>query len=269
MAVIDLKQGGLEKTLAGVDISEEKRAEIIRDINHYDEYYLTSLGRIVKIFRQEFVKDPYMKLGPIPELRLVLYDSAIVSDELSELLEVFDKENIPIITRRKEKVISPDFNDISNYKNSATVLIPIVIPLPQRVSELTTNIREMEQNDIDIIKDLFRNNYSLRYRFVDLLYKEGPQVCFVYEDKGKILGVTFNRIENDELFMRQIFVCEGYRGRGIGNALYKRVLGYARQRGVKAVKGNIRGESIGFHYKFYAKIDENKEMEYYITRGIK
>lgn len=66
--------------------------------------------------------------------------------------------------------------------------------------------------------------------------------------------------------MRQIFVREGYRGKGIGKELYYERLKSAAERGLKSAKANIRKEAFSLHNKFNAERCGNNE--YYIIRGI-
>ena len=92
MGIIDLKQGNLEEKITGLT----KREQILADSQYFDEYYLTSDKKLIKIFQQEFVKDPHMDLPLMPEIRLVQYD---VGTNIDDLEEAFQKFNVPIITR--------------------------------------------------------------------------------------------------------------------------------------------------------------------------
>lgn len=124
----------------------------------------------------------------------------------------------------------------------------------------------MSDADLPEITELFRREYSLRYRMVLLMFHECPEACFVYEKEGKILGVAFNKIDGDELYMRQLFVRENYRREGIGNALYENRLNFARELGLKKGRANIRAETQSFHKRYSARFSEDDAM-YYIIRG--
>lgn len=261
--MINLKETGMERALEG--LSNKDAASIRADLDYYDEYYLTKSGNFIKAFRQEFVKDPHMNLEPIPKLRLIAYQAGASLDELEQVFEV---GNVPIITRVAKGIALPGFNPILNNDGQPTLLIPIKINIPPVYSSCQCPfIRQMSYVDLPEIPELFRTEYSLRYRMVRLMFNECPEACFVYERDSRILGVAFNKIEGNELYMRQLFVRDGYRGGGIGSAIHQERLSFARNVGIKKARANIRGEISPFHERYNPRVLE-EEIEYYVTKGV-
>ena len=269
MVITNLKNTAeLEKILqkSGLPYSE---IEIIRkELLYFDEYYLTSTG-VVTVFRQEFVKDPYIELERIPEVRLIAYpDSAT----LSEISAVFGNSNLPIITRASEKNLESikalNFSELLNKKGEPTVLLPIhfIIPRPARTSN--KNILPMTCADLAEIEELFKQQYSLRYRMVKLMHDACPDGCFVYRLRNKIAGVAFSRINRGELelYVRQLFVEENMRRCGIGKTLYDALFRYASKQNVHFAKANIRQETVPFHEKLLTP-ERIEGVEYYLMRG--
>lgn len=263
MAIIELKEGNLETKLAKLNITETEERQIKAESPHYDEYYYRrESDNFVKGFRQEFIGDPHMALDKIPEVRLIAYNP---DTNLQELEGVFQKDTVPIITRVEKGVVLSGFRPIHNREGDKTVLIPIEITIPSDIAyQVVPNIRNMDEIDLPKIEKMFRNQYSLRYRMVNLMWETCPNACFVYEKEGEVIGVTFNRIEGDELYMRQIFVREGHRKKGIGLALYEKNFEFASQCNLKSLRGYIRQETELFHARFYPILGEDKE--YYVIR---
>ncbi len=266
MKITDLKQQDLEVVLSKVCFSIEEIKKINEDLVYFDEAYLTESGNIVVGFQQEFVHDPYMDLRPIQTVRLITYPEVVC---IAELDEIFNLCNIPIITRANDKNIDAicdlGFRHIKNIEGENSVLIPIEIPISTfDIVGIDENVRQMKECDLDQIEELLRREYSLRYRMVRMMFAECPEACFLYEDQDEILGLTFNRINDDFLYMRQIFVRSDNRKGGVGKNLYKKRLQFAKEAGLVYAKAHIREESWQFHAKYGAVIKEN--IEYYIMR---
>lgn len=259
MGIIDLKQGNLEAKIAGLT----NREQILAEIKHFDEYYLTSNEKKIKIFRQKFVKDPHMNLPSMPEIRLVQYDLGTTAEDLEE---TFQKYSVPIITRLGEGIELPGFKPIRNHRGEESVLLRVTAPIPTlAINAYEEMIRPMRAEQIPVITDLLRKEYSLRYRMVEVMWEEFPKACFVYKIGEEILGVSFNKIQREELYMRQIFVREGCRGEKVGSRLYQARLEYARQQGLKVARANVRNETFDFHTQFNAVISGHGE-KYFIRR---
>jgi len=271
MPLIDLKERiDIESLLQEINLLPELAESIRNEIRYFDEYYLTSNVGLIKVFRQEFRKDPYMRLNSIPLFRLITYSDDVA---VGDLEEIFNKDNMPIITRAKgtmtKQLRALGFDHIKNgYGSHETKLLSIRFPIPKPTHQLkiNKNIRRMSKEDLVEIEELFKNEYSLKYKMVRMMYYDCPEVCFVYEEAGRIRGVAFNKVVEDELYMRQIFVEEKFRGKEIGRLLYERRLDFARMHNLTAARGNIRMEARLFH-ELYNPIREEKNPEYYVIRS--
>ncbi len=63
MSIIDLTgKPNIEELLKEANVLSEKIPLIENEIGYFDEYYLTSDNKFVKVFRQEFRNDPHMTL---------------------------------------------------------------------------------------------------------------------------------------------------------------------------------------------------------------
>lgn len=260
MGIIDLKRGNLEEKIAGLT----NREQILAEIEHFDEYYLTSNQKLIKVFQQEFVKDPHMDLLAMPKIRLVQYNAGTTTEDLEE---VFQKYSVPLITRLEEGIELPGFRPIRNHRGEESVLLHVTVPIPTlAINAYEEMIRPMQAEQIPAITDILRKEYSLRYRMVEVMWKEFPEACFVYKKGEEILGVSFNKIQGKELYLRQIFVREGCRGEKVGSRLYQARLEYARQKGLKRAMAHIRRETWAFHYgKFSAEREPG--IKKYVIRG--
>ncbi|HLD33469.1 MAG TPA: GNAT family N-acetyltransferase [Candidatus Nanoarchaeia archaeon] len=244
-----------------IDLKKDAQAFPVGDLDYYDEYYyLPNSGTAVKVFRQEFNEDPHMNLEKIPLIRLVGYDQRAHQDDLSE---IFDRGNVPIITRALH--LPSGFRYIQNKQGKPSNLMKVSINIQKTSTDISDHIRPMMENDIDEIREMLRREYSLRYRFAEQLWKDYPNGCFVYDVKGEIEGATFNKIQGNELYMRQIFVPEVHQHKGIGESLYKARLEFARKRGLKKAHATVRNETERFHRKFGAR-KERRPMEYYVIK---
>ena len=231
------------------------------EADNYDEYYSIE-NKVVKCFRQEFVKDPYMKLKPIPQIRLISFDQEL---NQSKLEKIFDLDNTPIITRTK--VDLEGFKNIESNLYLSSSLIPIQIDLSSLPNYPSCGfIHQMNEEDLSFIEELFRNQYSLRYKMVNPMFTECPEACFTFRLNNQILGVSFNQIKDLELYMHQIFVDETHRGKHIGENLYQYRLNLARKISLKTASANIRKEVFPFHERFNAKEIEEKLNEKYVIR---
>ncbi|HLC64975.1 MAG TPA: GNAT family N-acetyltransferase [Candidatus Nanoarchaeia archaeon] len=264
MSIINLKQGNLEQKLSGLGISSNDKEGIVRDVEYYDEYYyLTESKKVVKGFRQEFVKDPYMSLSPIPEVLIIACDARSI--EAGELEEVIETNRAPIITRVKIGTNLKGFTPIYNYAGNISVLLPLVLKVPLSMpAQNNPNVHQMGKGDLPEVIGLFRKQYSLRYKMVNLMWEECPEACFTYKKENRVVGVTFNKIAGNEFYMRQIFVGEDSRGKGIGMALYEKRIQYAMKQGISIARANIREEAKKFHETFNA--ETKGSIECYMIR---
>lgn len=127
------------------------------------------------------------------------------------------------------------------------------------------NIRFAGQGDIPGMLDLLRQVGEVHHRIRPDLFRAGAQKydeaallalladpgrpIFIAETEGTVAGYAFCILqitENDPvlrdrkvLYIDDLCVDEGHRGRGIAGALYQRVCDYARELGCDAVTLNV------------------------------
>ena len=98
------------------------------------------------------------------------------------------------------------------------------------------------------------------------MFTECPEACFTFSLNNQILGVSFNQIKGQELYMRQILVDEIHRKKHIGENLYQYRLNFAKKIGLKTASAKIRKDVFPFHERFNAKEIEEERNEKYVIR---
>ena len=250
--------------------SSKLASKIKKEISHFDEYYLISGGFVVKIFHQEFERDPWIKLSPMKEIVLVSYSEELPFETLKTVLEKYCSRIL--ITRCSQSMLKNfrdmGFEELKNRFGEPTLLVPIEIDVLNAVSsrkrKTSGKVRKMKKTYLKNLEFLFKQEYSLRYRMVKMMYLECPEMCFVFEDKGDVLGAVFNKIEKGSLYMRQIFVKKGFRNRGIGRSLMNTVLETAKKKGITKLIGKMRNEA-SYFYEIYNPILIG-EIEHYLIK---
>lgn len=99
------------------------------------------------------------------------------------------------------------------------------------VLELIQELAEFEKEPDAVIisaEDLKRDGFGERPSFI----------CFVAEEKGEIEGMAlcyfrYSTWKGRTVHLEDLVVRESMRGEGLGNALYKRVIQFAKEEGVK------------------------------------
>ena len=115
-----------------------------------------------------------------------------------------------------------------------------------RVGELLLQVNEVHHK---IRPDLFKTN-ARKYTDDELraIFRDPDAPVFVYETDGRVLGYAFcmlqtrrgnNLVDGKTLYLDDLCVDEAARGRGIGTALYRYVLDYAKRIGCHNVTLNV------------------------------
>ena len=115
-----------------------------------------------------------------------------------------------------------------------------------RVGELLLQVNEVHHT---IRPDLFKTN-SRKYTDDELraVFADPDAPVFVYETDGRVLGYAFcilqtrrgnNLVDGKTLYLDDLCVDEAARGRGIGTALYRFVLDFAKKIGCHNVTLNV------------------------------
>ncbi|MBP5609884.1 MAG: GNAT family N-acetyltransferase [Clostridia bacterium] len=115
-----------------------------------------------------------------------------------------------------------------------------------RVGALLLQVNEVHHQ---IRPDLFKTN-SRKYNDEELraIFRDPETPVFVYDAGGEVYGYAFcilqtrrgnNLVDGKTLYLDDLCVDEAARGRGIGTALYRYVLDYAKRIGCHNVTLNV------------------------------
>ena len=148
---------------------------------------------------------------------------------------------------------------------------PIIRPAREgdipRVGELLRQVNEVHHT---IRPDLFKTN-SRKYNDDELraVLADPATPVFVYEADGEVLGYAFcvvqihendnNLVDGKTLYLDDLCVDEAARGRGIGSALYRFVLDYAKRIGCHNVTLNVwegNDAALAFYRKCGMKVQK-------------
>ena len=136
-----------------------------------------------------------------------------------------------------------------------------------RVGDLLLQVNEMHHT---IRPDLFKTN-SRKYSDAELraVFADPHAPVFVYEADGEVLGYAFcilqthrndnNLVDGKTLYLDDLCVDSAARGRGIGTALYRYVLDYAKKIGCHNVTLNVwegNDAALAFYRKCGMKVQK-------------
>lgn len=103
--------------------------------------------------------------------------------------------------------------------------------------------REMREEDIDQILIVEQESFTLpwsREAFYNELHHNQYAVYIVLEEEGKIIGYGGVWIVLDEAHITNIAVLPEYRGKKLGEALLKKVLDMAKEKGAETATLEVR-----------------------------
>ena len=230
--------------------------------DYYDEAYLLESSNFIGILTQELHNEPYMNID-FDEVDLINYQTKKSIEDVIDFKEQYYKkpQNIRANEIHLDFFLQKGWQHIKNKDGTIAILRKIRRKiLSDEVFEISSNMREMKENDLEKIEELFKKEYPLRYRVVKYLYDQDKKSNFVYENKDKIVGITFNERKKEYLYCRQIFVKKSQRNKGIGSKLNQFCLSYARDNGLDIIFANIRGDTVNFYLKQQAEISTEKEF---------
>ena len=135
-----------------------------------------------------------------------------------------------------------------------------------RVGELLLQVNEVHHK---IRPDLFKTN-ARKYTDDELraIFRDPDAPVFVYETDGRVLGYAFcilqtrrgnNLVDGKTLYLDDLCVDSAARGRGIGTALYRYVLDYAKSIGCHNVTLNVwegNDAALAFYRKCGMKVQK-------------
>ena len=263
MALLPLhKEVNLAELLEKLGL-QDKQKLVQSELPYYDEYYISPSSSFLKLWNQEFISDPYIKSRGHQAVKIVNCSGQLRQQDIDEITL---KSSVPVIVRTPLTQNLSGLRPLLNKKGQETLLIPVELVIPVAPVSAPYHVRPMNTEDIRTIEKMLQNEYSLRYRAVPLLWADGYDSSFVYDDK-KIGGFCFNTAVEDELYMRQLFVSERHRGKGVGRALYQSALKFAQEKRVRIIRSNVRGEARMFHRQFGAYRDRTQPIQHYLIKG--
>ncbi len=100
--------------------------------------------------------------------------------------------------------------------------------------------------------------------------KEPLFTCFVAEVANEIVGMAliyyrFSTWKGRAIHLEDLIVKESWRGKGMGEALYKRVIEYAAEKKVKRIEWAVLNWNVGA-IKFYERSGANVMKDWYIAQ---
>lgn len=135
-----------------------------------------------------------------------------------------------------------------------------------RINELA--VFENEPNAVEVTVELLKNEG----------FGSNPLFhCFVADVDNQIVGIAlvyyrFSTWKGRTIHLEDLIVQDNMRGTGIGMALYKRVMQYANEKGVKRVEWNVldwNTHAIDFYERSGAKILEGWKVVQMDENGLK
>ena len=149
-------------------------------------------------------------------------------------------------------------------------------------------IREAKKEDmpqvLELIKELaiFENEPNAVEITVEILEREGLGenalfTCFVAQKNDEIVGAAlvyfrFSTWKGRMLHLEDLIVKESERGKGIGEALYRKVMKYAFDRGLKRVAWDVldwNQDAIRFYERSGAKIMKDWRVVHMDEKGLR
>lgn len=140
--------------------------------------------------------------------------------------------------------------------------------LSRKTNVMRINIRNATKEDMSMVRDLivelavFEKEPDAVEVSIDDLQKAGfgatPKFsCFVAEVAGEIVGMAlvyfrFSTWKGPTLHLEDLVVKASMRGKGVGEALYAKVLQFGHEKGVKRVQWEVLGWNEGA-IKFYER----------------
>jgi len=141
--------------------------------------------------------------------------------------------------------------------------IKVEIASPEHIKALEDFTRELAES-LGQKFDPKRFDWGIRRRLFDPLQRHGILIA-IEEDKNEPIGMIIAELRIDpfglsEGYIKQFFLKENYRRKGIGHVLLQKALNHLKKIKVDKVKVNIKEEALGAS-NLYAKMHFKKIYE--------
>ncbi|SFB26338.1 MULTISPECIES: ribosomal protein S18-alanine N-acetyltransferase [unclassified Bacillus (in: firmicutes)] len=107
----------------------------------------------------------------------------------------------------------------------------------------TIVFREMKEEDIDQVLVIEHASFSTPWSkeaFYNELHKNRFALYLVLEDQGKVVGYCGTWIVIDEAHITNVAMLPEYRGKGLGEAIMKKLIEVAKEKGVITMTLEVR-----------------------------
>lgn len=152
--------------------------------------------------------------------------------------------------------------------------------LSGKTNVMQINIRNARKEDMSKVRDLIvelavfeKEPDAVEVTVADLEkagFEKTPKfTCFVAEDEKEIVGMAlvyfrYSTWKGPVLHLEDLVVKASMRGKGIGEALYGKVLQYGQNKGVKRVQWEVLGWNEGA-IKFYERSGANVLRDWHVV----
>lgn len=141
--------------------------------------------------------------------------------------------------------------------------IKVEIASPEHIKALEDFTRELAES-LGQKFDPKRFDWGIRRRLFDPLQRHGILIA-IEEDKNEPIGMIIAELRIDpfglsEGYIKQFFLKENYRRKGIGQVLLQKALDHLKKIKVEKIKVNIKEEALQASY-LYAKMHFKKIYE--------
>lgn len=109
--------------------------------------------------------------------------------------------------------------------------------------ENTVSFRMMNVDDIDQVMEVEHKSFTIpwsRESFYNEIIKNQFAVYLVLEEEGRVIGYCGVWIVIDEAHITNIALLPEYRGRKLGEALLRKIIEVAKERGAKTMTLEVR-----------------------------
>jgi ribosomal protein S18 acetylase RimI-like enzyme len=120
----------------------------------------------------------------------------------------------------------------------------------------------MRKNDLATVSELamLANPHATKQKYSRLILdelKENPDLSFVAEDNGKVVGYVLADVHNNSAVLEDIAVAAAYQKKGIGEQLLNKEFEVLKEKGVKMVFAEVHykcASAIPFYYNHNFRI---------------
>ena len=141
--------------------------------------------------------------------------------------------------------------------------IKVVVANPEHIEDLRELTKKLVE-DLDQKFDPKRFDWGIRRRIFDPLQRHGMLMA-IDEDADQVIGMIIAELRIDpfgtsEGYIKQFFLKEEYRRKGLGALLLEKALEHLRKIKVEKIRVNIKGQAINAS-KLYEKMNFKKVYE--------